>query len=169
MHCPQCQSTQVQRAEVIYLQGSTSGSSSGGSLGVGAAGGLFGVGASQNSSQYQERTLFAQLAAPPEKESYGWPIFWLLAGTGMLFGEDAVLLTRFFGAVFALLAAWVMYQRIQYNRNYYQEDYRQWQNRWLCHQCGAVLEQTDNNAEPISEVKENNFHAFTEAEKRLDK
>jgi len=81
-----------------------------------------------------------QKALPPAKKSLKWPgigvfISLLFLANG---GETIV-----FGMLTMASSCFLGYQAIQFNSRFWPGLYKQWQESWLCRQCGEISHRPD--------------------------
>lgn len=122
--CPKCGSENIQRCSVIYQQGTVDHSytSRSGDYSVDTSG--------------TESTALAQSVAPPAQHETSWGKM-IVAG----FFAVASFLDGFFwlGVILALVAVGLFsssQEASEYNSKQWSQDYKAWENSWLCHKCG---------------------------------
>ena len=129
--CPKCGSGDIQKCEMIYMNGTVNHSST------------TTVGNYESETSSQASTSLAQSVAPPTKKETYWTAT-IIAGVITAFAGDAVLnhfqTARLVIAIIAGLFTWACYSMTQeaneYNEKQYPIEYENWQNSYVCFRCG---------------------------------
>ena len=129
--CPNCGSGDIQKCEMIYMQGTVNHSST------------TSIGNYESETIGQVSTSLAQSVAPPtQKETY-WLAMIVCGVIAALVGESVLKhfhTGHFIVAIIAGLFTWAFYSMSQeaseYNEKQYPIDYDNWKNSYICHRCG---------------------------------
>lgn len=162
LHCAECHSADVQRVSAVFSGGTWSSESQTAALGLGHAGGTWGVGVATAGTMSAGSTQLATLLAPPEEPKNDWPgvltftvllgavtlilvfcvaVFWVSAG-GVpdelaITTTVAVLITAFMG----FIAGAAMSEKDRWYATAHPE-WRAKMARWMrlvyCARCGNV-------------------------------
>lgn len=141
MQCPNCNSENTQRLEVIYNAGTQEINTHSATAG-GAHGGAFGIGGAVTKTSGQSQSLLAKQVAPPAKKSYKWPIIAILFGFFAFYSNSHNNLMG--GLIIGLLlggpGAYLCFSNFQYNSNKWPSLYQHWFESWMCSKCGSVYQ-----------------------------
>ena len=139
MHCPTCQSDNVQKLSLVYEQGTqkirTKGRTRGGGVGIGRGGLLAGAGSATTTTTGKSQSIAAEKAAPPDKKQMMLPVGIIAAG--ILIGFKAVLV----GLALVAIGGFIFWKFHQYNKQVFPPLYAQWEKSWLCNRCGTIYTQ----------------------------
>lgn len=135
MRCTKCESENTQKLEVVYQSETSTTQSSGTIVGSSISDGQRSRGRAFISTSGTSQSLLGQKAAPPTQASYN--IAGLMIFIGVMFFSQGLL----FGLLgIPIIAAGIIQLGISFNYNLqkWPADYKQWQESWLCHQCGNI-------------------------------
>ena len=121
--CPKCGSENIQKCELIYMNGTVSHSST------------TTFGKYESTTEGQASTDLAQAVAPPAKESTSWIATVFFAFLAFLFFSDSFIAGLVLGGI-ALLLGKASADAEQYNTNVYPKEYQQWLHSYICYRCG---------------------------------
>jgi len=139
--CPQCKSTNVQRASLIFKQGTSSIQLMSTSLGLGAGGGHLAVGGAETATSGRQQSLLAQQLAPPKKKDQAGGGCLLTIGAallifGFLGGEHVMIPLLVIGVPLAVGGFWAMQRASAFNKDEYPRRVATWERSFLCLRCG---------------------------------
>lgn len=138
MHCPTCNSDNVQKLSILYESGTndiqTSSTTVGAGLGLGHTGGF---GSAQTTTRGQSQSKLAQKAAPPAKKNY-YPVLAILAGI-LLFMASSQFMFLFIAVLLIAGGGFLLYKAQIYNNTTWRELYEKWQKMWHCNKCGTIF------------------------------
>lgn len=129
MLCPQCQSDNIQRLEVIYEGGTQNISASSVTGGVGGRAGLGAV----TSTSGQSQSVLAKKLSPPAKKQVG-RLLLLFPFVILAFMIDTVV-----GCVAIAAIVLFMFTNSTYNNKEWPALYQEWIKQWYCNKCGSVF------------------------------
>lgn len=147
MVCPSCSSTDLKKLSFVYASGTYDGKGLNRGLVLSADGPGVHIGRSRGT--YQSK--LSQIAAPPKKRSFVKAILFWLAGMVVvailsrnllhsLPRNQARELDNLAGLVYLLILPILLVWIFWYNRRVYPELFRQWDSRFMCQRCGAIIE-----------------------------
>jgi hypothetical protein len=108
---------------MAYDSGTSSNVSHTAGVGVGMAGGRFGVGGGSATTHTTSMSTIAQKVAPPQKKSVSAKL-WIAC---LLFLPALV------------VPIYLQFQAEKYNKKEFPKLYAQWEALWLCHRCGYAF------------------------------
>jgi len=143
--CPKCGDANTQPLHAVHATGTTTSSSStiGGAVGLGAGGMAPVVGGASTSTTAQ--SLVAKACAPPDKE----PVAMLLVAGAVVAGIAAFIAlgvterygpAKLWGGGILALAALAAWAGAKHNREVWPVKHAEWRRRWLCHRCHEHFE-----------------------------
>ncbi len=135
MKCSKCKSSNVQRYQVIYEQGTSNinlGSNTVGG-GVGFGGGLRGgLGLGRTGTSGKSQTLIAEKTKPP-KDTRFTPSIIILSIALVLYVADNM---KIIFIIWAIIGAFLCFYSIKKGTEIYNSNYTEWLNKWYCNKCG---------------------------------
>jgi hypothetical protein len=134
MQCPQCNSDNTQRLEVIYDAGThdirTKSTGAVGGLGTGGVTDMIlGAAITANTTKGTQQTIAAQKAAPPQQKRLATWLKWI------------AFLGIFFLFIPTIIVAFVWFRNMKWNKTEYVALYEEWQRTWYCNKCGNIFKQ----------------------------
>ena len=137
MQCPNCNSENTQRLEVVYEHGTQAISTTSKSVG-GGFGGTFGVGGVHTSTSGTSQSTMAQKSAPPVKQKWGYTIAMMVVGLLCFNGSLGYIM---FGVALVAAGGFPLYRAFEFNLGQWPNLYQAWKESWVCNKCGTFYRQ----------------------------
>ena len=138
MNCPNCKSDNTQTLAMIFDAGTTTGTSVSRTHG----GGFFNIlptFRAKSKTKSVSQSNLAIKAAPPEKKKIVASILIAIIALLLAFGQISPF--NFMFVVFlviAIVAGYLAYLAMDYNKKTWPGEFEKWQKSWKCHKCGNV-------------------------------
>jgi hypothetical protein len=136
MKCNKCKSSNVQKYQVIYEQGTSNinlGSNTVGG-GVGFGGGLRGgVGLGRTGTSGQSQTIIAEKTKPPKDLRFVPVVPMLVIGFLFYAGDKPPFYYFYTYCILAFILFIIIFIRAT---EVYESNYKEWLNKWYCNKCG---------------------------------
>lgn len=138
MICPKCNSENTQRLEVVYDNGTNDINTQSHSSIFGFGRGGLGFGLGKTKTKGTSQSGLAQKSAPPAKKKIKLQIIIILIGSWFLM--HPTIKFAVFGTILVASGAFLIYKKINYNKQTLPGLYQEWVNSWLCTKCGSVYQ-----------------------------
>lgn len=142
MKCPNCESEDIKRLEVIYEQETYETNA------ISKTEKKFFLlnSTSQTQTSATTMSIAAKRSIPPKKKSYDIPIMFIIFGFILLFFKKIFLI----GILLITVFTFNLIERIGYNKNDWPKEYDEWKKSWMCTRCGNIFKVEEVELEKIN-------------------